>query len=105
MDRRAVLDILARFRETLVSQGVHAPRLVLFGSHARGEAREDSDIDVVVISETFVGMSHWDRITLLGKPICASHLLIEAVPMTKEEWEGGRSLIADFAREGEEIPA
>ena len=105
MDKRAALDVLARFREALVSQGVHAPRLVLFGSHATGEAREDSDIDVVVISEAFVGVSHWDRITLLGKAICASHVLIEAVPMTQQEWEGGGSLIAEFARDGEEVPA
>jgi len=35
----------------------------------------------------------------------ASHVLIEAVPMTPKEWADGESLIADFAREGEVIPA
>lgn len=105
MDKRAVLDALARFREALATQGVHADRLVLFGSHARGKAREDSDIDVVVVSEAFAGKSHWERITLLSKAICASDVLIEAIPMTRMEWEEGPSLIAEFAREGEEIPA
>jgi len=88
-----------------VSQGVSAPRIVLFGSHAQGNAREDSDIDVVVISDAFAGKSHWERITLLSKAILAGHVLIEAVPMTESEWEGGTSLIAEFARDGEEIPS
>ena len=105
MDRKAVLDILGRFRTTLDAAGVRNPRLVLFGSYAHGDAREDSDIDVVVISDTFERMSHWERITLLSSAICASNVLIEAVPMTLEEWEDGGSLIAEFAREGEEIPA
>ena len=105
MDKKAVLDALARFREALAAEGVCAPRLILFGSHARGEAREHSDIDVAVVSDAFEGKSHWERITLLSKAICASHVLIEAVAMTRDEWEHGGSLIAEFAREGEEIPA
>lgn len=105
MDKRAVLEALSGFREALASQGVHDPRLVLFGSHAQGTAREDSDIDVVVVSDAFAGKSHWERITLLSKAICASHVLIEAVAMTPDEWEHGGSLIAEFAREGVEIPA
>jgi hypothetical protein len=60
---------------------------------------------VVVVSDAFAGKSHWERIALLSKAICASDVLIEAIAMTTKEWEEGGSLIADFAREGEEIPA
>ena len=105
MDKRAVLAALARFREALAAQGVSTPRLFLIGSYAQGRPREDSDIDVVVVADAFAGKSHWERITLLSKAICASHVLIEAVPMTPEEWEEGDSLVAAFAREGEEVPA
>jgi len=105
MDRRAVLEALACFRKALVSLGVSAPRVILFGSHAHGAPREDSDIDVIVVSDAFNGKSHWDRIALLSKAICASNTLIEAVAMTQQEWEEGRSLIADFAKQGEEVPA
>ena len=103
MDKSAVLDALARFREALALQGVDSPRVVLFGSHVHGTAREDSDIDVVVISDAFTVMSHWDRVKLLSKAICASNVLIEAVAMTKAEWNSGESLIAAYAREGEEV--
>jgi predicted nucleotidyltransferase len=30
-------------------QGLHPDRIYLFGSHARGQAREDSDIDLLVV--------------------------------------------------------
>lgn len=105
MDKRAALEALGCFRKALVELGVNTPRVILYGSHARGEPREDSDIDVVVISDAFKGKSHWDRITLLSKAICASNPLIEAVAMTQQEWDEERSLIATFAREGEEVPA
>ncbi len=30
----------------------HAERVILFGSHAKGEATEDSDVDILVIAPT-----------------------------------------------------
>ncbi|MBC8212378.1 MAG: nucleotidyltransferase family protein [Gammaproteobacteria bacterium] len=47
MNRKQALDILARLKPDLVKRfGV--TRLALFGSTVRGEARSDSDIDIVV---------------------------------------------------------
>ena len=47
MNRKQALDILARLKPDLVRRfGV--TRLALFGSTVRGEARSDSDIDIVV---------------------------------------------------------
>jgi len=39
---------------------VFAPRhVILFGSRADGEARWDSDIDLIVVSEVFGGFPFW----------------------------------------------
>ena len=47
MNRKQALDILARLKPELEKRfGV--TRLALFGSTVRGEARSDSDIDIVV---------------------------------------------------------
>jgi predicted nucleotidyltransferase len=35
-----------------IGRAAGADRVVLFGSHARGEAREDSDVDLLVVSQT-----------------------------------------------------
>ncbi|MBI4613830.1 MAG: nucleotidyltransferase domain-containing protein [Planctomycetes bacterium] len=42
----AVLDLARRLRGTY---GERLARLVAFGSHARGDATEDSDIDILVV--------------------------------------------------------
>jgi predicted nucleotidyltransferase len=47
MDRKQLEDIAA----TIVEQ-FRPTRVVLFGSHARGEAQEDSDLDLFVEMET-----------------------------------------------------
>ena len=35
----------------ILLENAHSMRVILFGSHARGEARTDSDIDLLVIEE------------------------------------------------------
>ena len=46
MRRAPLLERLATLRPWLTAQGVE--RIALFGSHARGDASEESDIDLLV---------------------------------------------------------
>ena len=55
MDRRELLDRLRELKPWLESQGVVDLRL--FGSFARDEAREDSDVDLLCRADAVVG---WD---------------------------------------------
>ena len=57
MDRERILDLLARSKPTLAARyGV--TRLALFGSAARGAARQESDVDILV---AFDGPATADR--------------------------------------------
>jgi predicted nucleotidyltransferase len=47
MDRKQLEEITAKIVEQF-----HPVRVVVFGSHARGQAREDSDVDLFVEMET-----------------------------------------------------
>ena len=105
MDKFTVLSILARFRIALERQGIGDARLVLFGSQAKGTAREDSDIDLIIISQAFEGKTLWERIQPTSKAICDVFEPIEAIAMTPAEWESGESIIAEYARDGEVIAA
>jgi len=50
---RSVLQIAKRYLRALKLSGIHVRRAVLFGSHVRGTATPDSDIDLVVVAPEF----------------------------------------------------
>jgi predicted nucleotidyltransferase len=103
MDKAEVITILESFRENLESVGVRSSTIILYGSYARGDWSEWSDIDVIVVSEDFVNMGYWDRIDKMVEAIYPTRAPIEAVAMTPEEWEKGDSMIAQIARDGETV--
>ena len=37
---------------TRIGEAINAERVILFGSHARGEAREGSDVDLLIIARS-----------------------------------------------------
>ena len=100
MDQDAVLGTVRQFKQALESIDIKVEQLILYGSHAAGTAREDSDIDVVVISPSFSDKSYWQRIDILTEAIYKVFAPIEASAFTPEEWKAERSLIVDYARNG-----
>ncbi len=111
MDKRAALEVVARLRQRVEARGIRPQKVILYGSYADGTHREGSDIDVVIISEDFVGKDYWERIEILADAIYEVFAPIEAVAMTVEEWERGDPQVAAFARKArsstppERIPA
>ncbi len=103
MDQDAVLKTLKQFKKALESINICVEQLILFGSHAVNTAREDSDIDVVVISSSFSDKSYWERIDILTEAIYKVFAPIEASAFTPEEWNTGKSLIVDYAKNGASI--
>ena len=100
MDQGAVLSTIREFRRELEAVGIQVERLILFGSHADGTAREDSDIDLIVISPSFSDKSYWERIEILSDAIYKVFSPIEASAFTPEEWESDKSLLCDYAKNG-----
>jgi predicted nucleotidyltransferase len=103
VDKSAVLRIISDYAKALEAEGVTPQKIILFGSYSTGTQHEGSDIDLVVISEDFVGKDYWERINVLAAAIVRVFEPIEAIAMTPDEWERGDSLIADFARNGEVV--
>lgn len=85
----ALQPILRELRAGLVQ--LYGPRLkglVLFGSHARGQATDDSDIDVAVILDDFDYASREiNRSSNLIGEVCLRHdCLIGLVPIRESVW-------------------
>lgn len=60
-------------------------KIVLCGSQARGDAREDSDIDLLVVSPDFVKMPYYRRFEVLGAAIAKVREPIEPLACLSEE--------------------
>jgi predicted nucleotidyltransferase len=101
MDKTAVLKIIDRFNQGIKARGINPQKLILYGSYASDTNWEGSDIDIVVISDDFIGKDYWERIDILTDVIYEIFAPIEAVAMTQKEWDRGDSFVTDFARNGE----
>ena len=101
------LEILKKLREAL-EEKVHLHSLIAFGSRARGDADEDSDLDVLVVTEEpesrDLRMFVYDGAFEVG---LAYGLLINSVYFSRDRWEHGlaRSSLLGLAIEREGISA
>jgi predicted nucleotidyltransferase len=99
MGQETVLSIIQKFKKAL-EVNIRVEQLILFGSYASGTAREDSDIDLVVISPSFSGKTYWERIDILAEAIYEVFAPIEASAFTPDEWKSKKSLLSDYAQNG-----
>ena len=73
--------------------GRQAPHVLLYGSYARGEADEDSDVDVLLLYPGQVAAGR--EIQRLGGILAELNLryqvLISALPVSRADWENAHS--------------
>jgi predicted nucleotidyltransferase len=54
MDNEEIIDKLKIYKK-LLSKHMEFDEMILFGSFAKGNAREDSDVDVAIVVKTLTG--------------------------------------------------
>ena len=62
--RNTIIDIVRKYAAT-VGQQYCLKELYLFGSYAKGNPHEDSDIDIAVVSDDFTGDTYDDQLALM----------------------------------------
>jgi predicted nucleotidyltransferase len=82
---REIKIIIERYKEELRKLGIRPQRVILYGSYAGGHPREDSDIDLIVISEDFKKLNLRERLEILGLAAGRVFEPIEAIGYTEEE--------------------
>ncbi|PIW87865.1 MAG: nucleotidyltransferase domain-containing protein [Nitrospirae bacterium CG_4_10_14_0_8_um_filter_41_23] len=82
---REIKAIIERYKEELKKLGIRPQRVILYGSYAGGHPQEDSDIDLIVISEDFKDMNLRERLEALGLAAGRVFEPIEAIGYTEEE--------------------
>lgn len=98
--------ILKRFRAALDQMyGEQLERVVLFGSRARGDAREDSDYDVAVFLRDMADRwQEFDRLADLSTDLLdKTGEFIHAIPYRAGSYEDRTSLMREIRYEGVDL--
>lgn len=96
-----VVEIVRGFIEELRRE-IPVKEFLLFGSYARGDPKDYSDIDLAVISDWFEGRPKIQNMQYLSRIAAAYNSLIEALPFTEEEYRNldKRSFLASIVKTG-----
>lgn len=85
MDFFELQQIAIRLRRRILDEGVKVDAIVLFGSHARGDAGPGSDIDIAVMSRSF-GKNRFKEGCFVNRHAFRVHPDLEAVPVSVRQW-------------------
>jgi uncharacterized protein len=98
-------SIIKGFVENLCDE-IDVEEVILFGSYARGDAKEHSDIDIAVVSSWFENKPHIKNMQFLSRKAARYNSLIEALPFTVEEYKNPdqRTLLASIIKSGRKYP-
>ena len=98
IDNRLLKEVVRRIRATAEPQ-----KIILFGSRARGQARPDSDLDLLIVVDTALprhkrSIPYYRALAGLG---IAKDIVVHT-PAEVEDWKTAScSLIATALREGQ----
>ncbi len=100
--KSSILNLVKEYIIRLKENNISVEKVLLFGSIMKGTSREDSDIDIAVISSSFKGDRYSDRrlIVPLRRGIDSR---IDPIPFTPEDYAEGGILIDEIKSTGQEI--
>ncbi|WP_054839511.1 nucleotidyltransferase domain-containing protein [Thermococcus sp. JCM 11816] len=91
-------DVKARLQEIL---GENLVEIILFGSYARGEAEEWSDVDVLVVVKRWLTLEELDRMAeATNKYAIEKGVAISLIPYIEKPDMSSDPLILNVMREG-----
>lgn len=100
MDQKEALDIARRYAE-IIKDAFDYQRLFLFGSHVKGNPREDSDIDIAIVFLDYD--NRIDRQVELMKLTRKVDTRIEPHPFRESEFELSNPFVMEIITHGKEI--
>jgi predicted nucleotidyltransferase len=100
VEQQPAINTVKNFAEAIRNQGVDLKAVILFGSFARGEQREWSDIDVALVADEFIGVSFEDIKRFIDVTIQKPFFSIEPHTFNTTEFAQGNPFIEEIRRTG-----
>lgn len=91
MDFKQIKPVIDIYKEK-VAQKIQIDEMILYGSYAKGNASEDSDVDLIVISKDFAKMDDDDRLKMLYRLSAGFPYNLHVYGITPEEYQDASSL-------------
>jgi len=85
MDIRDIKEQIIRLRRILLDNQIHPDIFILFGSYACGRQKEQSDIDIAVVSRDF-GKDRLEEGTLLNYYASEINSKFEMIPVGLDDY-------------------
>ncbi len=77
-------NLIKKYRQVLVKNGIKVEKIILFGSYARGTPKPWSDLDLCIVSRQF-GKNDYDESVLLEKLTTNIDDMIEPHPYNPKD--------------------
>ena len=101
-DTKLIYKTIEKYIEELKKKNIDIKGAYLFGSYAKGNASEWSDIDLAVITNKFIGDS-MDFRFLLMKVARDIYFNIEPHPYLAEDFNTDNPFVAEIIRTGKKV--
>jgi len=86
-----------------ISEQIPIKKAILFGSYAKGTYDKDSDIDLAIFSDYFVGMEGVDAFKFLFMQTLEYKVDLEPIAFTVADYEEPIGLVEEILKTGIEI--
>jgi len=102
--KKRVIGATEFLQQCLKETGLDISKIILFGSQSREEATEESDMDILIISEDFQGKYVFERAKLTkdAEIITTKKFMMpfDIITLTPDEFENEISPVAIYAEKG-----
>ena len=98
-----IMNTIIEFIDLLKEENIIVEKVILFGSYAKGTYREDSDIDLAIVSPNFKEEDCIENMTLL---LCKANILkadIQTIPFSVEEYNEPKGIMEEILNTGIEL--
>ena len=102
---RSVIDSVRMYLQKVNENGIPVAFGVLFGSQARGTSDDQSDIDLLVVSQHFDGKKDKRETSLLWQLTVDTDSRVEPIPVGEREWleDDSRAIVEIARKEGQVV--
>lgn len=104
MVKKEFIEISEAVKKFFKERSFKINQIIVFGSYAKGNYTEESDLDLAIISEDFEGKDIFQKTRMVQglNWLLVSRFMLpfDLVFLSPKEWQDSSSLVVEFAKEG-----